>query len=342
LTSFSREDFLLPPLVLLAYYYFKSFDKTVRLQTSNTLAASRIWIVGVATAMLVMAALSVIFSAKVGSRFANLIYQSSATADPYSVKLTISSVFAAFNKLTFEYIVGPTIFSLIGVGLGLILFREKRFELITTTLIVLSIILPYTMIPNNLPAYRVVSWLPWFAGIGILIMQQLLNEIKERMGSKFGNIAISISVAFSVIILAQMDPKRQSMARWYKNQQILNNNIIGSLIQNSDMILKEKIVAVRGVKGLSPWSNTDAGFIRNKIKLPNKWVLLIDENSQFYSINYSFKNSEVHKKRKQSHVLVVKTSELCEMPDMLLLDFDENGAGSAYRSGQLCGQSSNR
>jgi len=152
----------------------------------------------------------------------------------------------------------------------------------------------------------------------------------------------SISVAFSVIILAQMDPKRQSMARWYKNQQILNKNIIGSLIQNSDMISKEKIVAVRGVKGLSPWSNTDAGFIRNKIKLPNKWVLLIDENSQFYSINYSFKNSEVHKKIEQSHVLVAKTSELCEMPDMLLLDFDENGAGSAYRSGQLCGQSSNR
>lgn len=336
LTCFSREDFLLPPLILLTLLYLNTYLRFSKKLTQENIFTYRRTIVASGIIMLLIASLSVLLSIKVGSRFANMFSASSAAVDPYAVKLTFSSLINSFHKLTFEFIPAPTIFALLGIIVILFSHRDKRLELITAAFIIIAIMLPYTMIPNNLPAYRVVSWLPWFAAIGCIGTQTMICKMEKRLGSGAAMVGIGLIVGSSIYVLLQYDSERKGIAAWYSGQQIINKNIIGTLQQNRGLITKERIVAIRGIEGLSPWGNTDAQFLRNKLGFQNKWMLFVSGSNAFNTVNYNDATGSLHATDQRQYVLVAPISRMCDMPDMLIIDFDGKGLGEPLRTNQLC------
>ncbi len=336
LTCFSREDFLLPPLVLLSFFYLSTFLRFDSNNPNENLTFYRKNLLFIGGAMTILALLSVIFSAMVGSRFASMFSSSLVANDPYAVQLTISSVMAAFHKLTLQFIPGPTFFALFGLIVGWFVFQKKRMELIVSSLLILSIILPYTIIPNNLPSYRVVSWLPWFAAFGCMTGQVIVEKIRERLGALAWLFGVGLLFSSSFYVLMQFDIERQTIAGWYVGQQSLNKNILETLQRNSDLISREKVVAIRGVEGLSPWGNTDSEYLRNKLGYKNKWVILVNQNSAYNTINYVEASGDVHTNDNRRYVAVAAVSGMCDLPDMLLIDFDKKGLGELNRTSHLC------
>ena len=335
LTCFSREDFLLPPLILLTLFYLKTYLKSQKILTQENVSIYRRTIVVSIILMLLIASLSVLLSVEVGSRFANMFSSNSAAVDPYAVKLTLNSMLGSYRKLSIEFIPAPTIFCLLGIFIIWIFHRNKHLELITVILIVIALMLPYAMIPNNLPAYRVVSWLPWFAVIGCIAIQAVISKVRDKIGPGVAMVSIGMLIFASFYVLHH-DRKRQSIAAWYSGQQVLNKNIIRTLQKNRGVILKESIVAIRGIEGLSPWDNTNAEFLRNKLDFQNKWILFVSGSNAYNTINYQYVAGALHATNKRQYVLITPKSEICDMPDMLIFDFDEKGLGKPLRTNQLC------
>lgn len=336
LTCFSREDFLLPPLILLILFYLNTYLKSEKKLTQETILIYRRTIIASGIIMLIIASLSVLLSIKVGSRFANMFSASSVAVDPYAVKLTFNSLVSSFHQLSIEFIPAPTIFFLIGITIVWFTHRDKRLELIAVAFIVISILLPYAMIPNNLPAYRVVSWLPWFAAIGCIATQAVICKLREQLGVAVAVVGVSMIIGTSFYVLLQYDLERKGIAAWYTGQQILNKNIIGTLQQNRGSISKEDIVAIQGIEGLSPWGNTDAQFLRNKLGFQNKWILFVGGSNAFNTVNYNDDAGSLHAMDQRQHVFVAPLSMMCDMPDMLIIVFDGNGLGEPRHTNQLC------
>ena len=336
LTCFSREDFLLPPLILLSFFYLSTFLRLDSNKSNENLTIYRKNVLIIGGAMTILALLSVIFSAMVGSRFATMFSSNLVANDPYAVRLTISSVMAAFQKLTLQFIPGPTIFALFGLIVGWFVFQKKRMELIVSSLIIFLIILPYTIIPNNLPSYRVVGWLPWLAAFGCMTTQVVVEKIRERLGVLVWMFGVGLLFISSFYVLMQFNTERQTIAGWYVGQQSLNKNMLVTLQKNSDLISREKVVAIRGVEGLSPWGNTDAEYLRNKLGYKNKWVVLVNKNSAYNTINYVGASGDVHTNDYRRYVTVAAVSGMCDLPDMLLIDFDKEGLGELNRTSHLC------
>ena len=337
LTCFSREDYLLPPMILIIALGVNTyFQFSIKLTYQNLLTYRRTIFV-CSIFMLLVAFLSVLLSIKVASRFAHLINASVAT-DPYAVKLTIDSLLTSIHKLTFEFIPTTTFFSFLGFTILWFTHKDQRFELITLAFIVIALILPYAMIPNNLPSYRVVSWLPWFAAIGCIGIQAVLDKVKARLNSKILMLGIGLTAASSIYVLLQnlqYNPERNGITAWYAGQQVIQKNIIQTLSVNRNVITGANIVAIRGIEMLSPWGDNDAQFLRDKLGFKNKWLIFVSGSSLFNKINF-IDDGTLRATDNRQYVLVAPISKMCELPNMLLISFDEKGVGDIQHTKQQC------
>ena len=336
MTCFAREDFLLPPFILLLYFYIKTIQiPRDRRQIEHPIVNVReIYFYG--GIMLIVALFSILFSIKVGSRFENLFFARSDVIDPYAVKLSFISLVGSFELLSFEYIKYPTILAILGVATIFAINSGTRLELLAFIFIVISIMMPYAMIPNNLPSYRVVSWLPWFVVVGCIALQRLDLKLQAYIDPRFRFIGTIVILAAGYLAVQEYDSDRQIIAGWYVNQREINKNIYDTLDQNRDQIKFEKIVAIRGVEKLSPWSNTDAQFLKNKMGFQNMWLVLVPGSSAFNTINYLGSVNDFLISDKRRNVLVARFAALCEYSNILVIDFDQRGVGKLSRITRNC------
>ncbi len=330
LSVFAKEDFLLPPLLLLVYLGADLYYPRTRItaEAADRRAHEKQWWLKMSLWFIALAGASVLFSLLVRNPFlAGAVGQVGNSAH-YAVSFDPGVLLAAFLKLTIEYSPWHTIAGVLAVIALSVTWKERRRELILLAAIVFCLILPYAMISNHVFSYRVFAWLPWLSA-PVVIAAALLwrGEVPMFFGRKIAKVfAVALfAVPFLVGYLDRIP--RLMVAGWYASAQQSNKQMIDSIVANKALLDKEKVIGVVGVEGLSPWSNNDGAYLRKKLGFSNHWVIFVDKSTMFFTIKESAPST---------YLSVASSRSLCEQPGLLVMKFDPSGVGMPVRAGELC------
>lgn len=330
LSVFSKEDFLLPPLLLIAYFGAEIFfpRQGMPIRSTGGPQDEKRWWWKMALSFVAVAGASVLFSLLARNPFlAGAVGQVGASA-PYAVDFSPAVLWGSFSKLAIEFspwhmLVGGLVFIVLWLTWG-----PRRRELLLWAMLVFCLILPYALISNHLFPYRVFAWLPWLSAL-VVVAAALYwrSEVGTRLGRK---LSMLFGAAFfsSTLVVAYLDRlPRLMVAGWYESAQRTNQRMLESIVANKALLDREAVVGVVGVEGLSPWSNSSGAYLQNKLGFANRWVVFIDNNSIFFT-----KNETVP----EAYISVASSKSLCEKPDLLVMKFDATGCAVPVRAADLC------
>lgn len=323
LSAFSKEDFLLPPFLLMCFLAVPAIEGQERGRWLDPMMAAG------AVGAAVIAVLSALFSMMVKSRFAGLV--GPANGGAYDIALGLKSLLGTFSKLTFGYIPTETGLALAAFVACLALLPRQRRRVVLFGLLTLTLILPYTLIPNNLPSYRVFGWLPWMAGIIALAVQTGMDRVPSAAGRLA---AAAVAVVIGAGVFYANLTERRTIAGWYAGQQAINRRMVLSIERHRAEVAAEPEVGIRGLDFLSPWSNNDGSYLRKKRGFQNSWTVFVPQTTPFYQVGADGTGAAIPSLVPK--VRVVAETELCSRPDLLVLQFDANGKGTPSRARDLC------
>ena len=328
---FAKEDFILPPLVLLAWLWLLRLREArawreafAPFETALTLAVA------------CTAAASIAYNFLLTSNpFVSGVAGGAPQDAPYAVDMTPAALASAFWTLTFGYAPLASGLAVAAAAVGMIAKRALRWPLVLVAALILALMLPYALIPNNMPEFRVYGWLPWFGGIVAMVLASLVPA-GDRLALPVRKVASALpALCLAAIVMWQANPHRQGVAGWYALQQGANERMLQSLREHRSSIAREQVVGIVGVDGLSPWSNTDAQFLRRKLYFDNRWIVFVEKDSMFYQIDPVVDGRTSPRNGKQ-FVLVEQSSRLCDEPALAVLVFDPSGAATMARAADLC------
>ncbi|HZY20067.1 MAG TPA: hypothetical protein VFE82_16470 [Ramlibacter sp.] len=326
LSAFAKEDFLLPPLLLIAHLMLED-----RMRQPADLATKphRCPLQSVLMATFVgIAIVSVGYNFFVRSPFLAGLANPAAAADPYALTLTPMALWSNFLRLTWEYAYWQCLVW-IGGMLLLVIFWPARFRtwvfLLATTI---AVVLPYVPLGNNAPEYRAFAWLPWLCAPAFVAASLGWSERSWVPGFAIGGKLLAPTCLAVALAVSSMDaPRRSTVAGWYAAIQARNARMVHFITTYKPAIDHDRVVGVAGVEGLSPWSKTSGRFLQRKLGLVNDWVVFVDKPNIFFPLGPGHAGSKI---------TVVLSAAACEAPDMLVVRFDAEGNGALVRGRQVC------
>ncbi|OZA77428.1 hypothetical protein [Polynucleobacter sp. 39-46-10] len=330
LSVFAKEDFLLPPLLLLAYFGVELYypRTPIAAETVDRRIHEKQWWLKISLWFIALAAASVLSSLLVRNPFlAGAVGQVGNSAH-YAVSFDPGVLLAAFLKLTIEYSPWHTMAGVLAVIALSVAWKDRRRELILLAAIVFCLILPYALIFNHLFPYRVFAWLPWLSA-PVVIAAALLWRGEIAVFSSRKTAKVFASILFLVpFLIGYLDRlPRLMVAGWYASAQQSNKQMIDSIVANKALIDKEEVVGVVGVEGLSPWSNNDGAYLRKKLGFSRPWIVFVDKSTMFFTIRDSVPST---------YLSVTSSQGLCEKRGLLVMKFDSFGVGVPFRAEELC------
>jgi hypothetical protein len=332
-SAFAKEDFLLPPLILLALLAFEEMRATRATRAGFPLSR---WSLAFGIAVGLAAFSAVAFNFFLSNNpFVSGVAAAAPATDPYAVQMGPAALAKSFYKLTFGFVPVPSVLVLAGLAAAWRARPAARLRLLALAAILVALILPYALIPNNMPDYRAFSWLSWFGGTAALA---ILWVSERTLGARAGLLkaaTIVIPVVLAVGVFQQAYPQRSAVAGWYRAQQGANETMLASLRAHRSLIAREEVVGIVGVDVSSPWANTDAQFLHRKLYFDNKWIVFVDKDSIFFQID-PIVDGQVTSAHHKKFITVQQTERLCTMPELLVLVFDAAGNGTPMRAAEWC------
>ncbi len=300
-SAFSKEDFVLPPLLLTAWLLSKPAARR-----RSTLAA----LLGLLAVTVVLAA----YNHKIGGRaFTNLSH-----TGPYTVDFSPGSVASLFLRyLTMSrYQLAVTALSLLLALLALWRIPQWRSCVLLVCAFVILLVAPYTVLPNHVYPYYAFGWLPWQIGLAGFA----LVELAERSaGGRARRVALVVTTVATLFAVGLTLRERFDVVRYYQGNQDRCRRMIEALVENHDRIAREPKVGVLGLDGLSPWSLSHAEYLRRKLGLRNEWIVFVPQSSLFYQID------EGEQPLRTPPIAVRPISALPEYSGLLFVTFDRLG-----------------
>lgn len=335
LSAFAKEDFLLPPLILIAV--LAAEELRARRAGGRGFTLSR-WTLAVGLGFGLLAACAVAFNFFLSNNpFVGGVAGTAPAAEPYAIAKDPLVLASAFTKLAIGFVPVLGAAMLAGIVAMAVARPAYRLRIAAYVAMVVSLILPYAMIPNNMPEYRVYSWLCWYAGAITIALawagERWLSPMLRPAAARFAGAMLALLVAGAVFM--QANPQRQAVAGWYRAQQEVNAHMLQSLRTHRPLVAQQATVGIVGVDGPSPWSNTDAQFLHRKLYFDNKWVVFVDKDSMFFQIDPVSEGKIVPSRGKQ-FVAVAQTQRACLEPDLLLLVFNPAGDAVPMRAREWC------
>lgn len=321
LSAFAKEDFLLPPLLLAAY-----FGAEIRFPRGAAAPAwtQKHWLQ--ASGMLLgVAAASVAFNALVSNPFVSGSQPLLASA-PYAVDLRPASLARSALQLTYGYAWWETAAWQAALAVLALTWRGRRREVLLLAAITVSLILPYAVIPNRIIEYRAFAWLPWFAAAPALVAALAWGAPGGPAVRIAGRLFALAVLAGSAVVASIEHQRLAQVATWYSGAQRLNRNILQTLEDNRSRITSEPVVGVVGVEGLSPWSNSDGAYL-GKLGFANRWIVYVNQANGYNSIRESDLTA---------YVQVSPIARLCARPDLPVVRFRADGTGVLERGSAVC------
>lgn len=179
-------------------------------------------------------------------------------------------------------VAGIFVFSTLAVAVLVVLRRgvPKAAYFLAATL---SIMTPYSLLPNHVNAYYELIWLPMLIGCCFIAMSELMEQLAESSPKLCaGRVLISFLVIVGAFTMIDYS-RRKGVAAWYDDVATSNENIIKLLLSQKININKVGNVCIVGANSFSPWYMHGGEYLGNVIGLHAKWYIILDADSPFYA-----------------------------------------------------------
>jgi len=274
LSTLAKEDFILFYAFSFAYILFKS-KKALNKRLL-------VGLVGLAISLLIVA----------GSKFiaASPFLGISDAQSPYLVDISPSRVAATVWRylrwdehpvmMVHGLIISMTlIFS--SIVAMIVLLRDRTLpKTLYIVGAVLTLIAPYSVLPNHVNPYYELIWLPFIIGSVYVALTELLNMNTVTRPRTY---LVCAALAALVIPLYLTDtPRRFSVGHWYDTLESNNSKVFKLLEDNKVAINAAPSACVYGADSFSPWYMHGGQYLDSVMDLHTVWNIVIDKTSPLY------------------------------------------------------------
>ena len=328
LSVLAKEDFILPPLVLIAYFWVGPHAGGALSEPGSRRRGFLLTL-----AFLAIGAGSLLWGVFDRNPFVSGLFSSGDGNRPYAVDLGASALLRAYWKLVAVFV--PVSSALAGIAGGVIWVTKPhmRRQLVMYFVMVAVLVLPYALLPNRLAAYRIYAWLPWLGAITVVALQSLATRRLDGNASA-GRIRPAW-IGAALILVAGVawfnQAARMELARSYQQGEAINRRIVRTLEENRAAIADAPVVGLRGLGKVSPWCGNDALYVNNRLGFDHRWMIFVEAQSQCYS-----QQVPDRKKRRGINVSVVPVQRLCAAGSLPVLDFAADGSAVLRQARDWC------
>lgn len=156
---------------------------------------------------------------------------------------------------------------LVALVLGIAFIKQNQARTLTLVLFSVSVLAPYSVLPNHINAYYEMIWLPFI----YLSFVSALFDLNNKLSFK---IVIPILLAL-VIVTSFLDfSGRKSIANWYDTVSASNQKVLEALQSSKDEINAKKIVCIDGADSFSPWFMHNGNYLKNVLGVDSRWFVV--------------------------------------------------------------------
>lgn len=147
----------------------------------------------------------------------------------------------------------------------------------------LSVMLPYSVLPNHVNAYYELIWLPLLMAAcyaALFELVQAFTSASERSAKVF---ATSIFLLLVTLVSLLDRNGRDSIVSWYDEVGMSNRHVLAALASQKDQINHVGKVCVSGADTFSPWYMHGGSYLDHVMGLHATWYVLADPVSPVYA-----------------------------------------------------------
>ena len=320
LSIYAKEDFILPPALLLGWYIVKDGSWKSQLNTHK-------WLV--VTVIAVLVGFLAFNKLVIPSR--SYMDPESAVNSPYFMTLNPVSLVKVFLYYTTGVGLHITILTIFYLAASIIaiLSRTKIKETIFVGLIAGSLMAPYLIMPNHVFPYYGINWWVWQC----IMPFALLKVIFPRAST-----ALAITAGICILVPGINGILRQRSTNWHQSNYLrtkfaISDNIRETLIRYRKELNREKIVGVVGVGPTqidqSPWQGNGetAFYLKDDLGVTNQWIVFVKSGGADYVINEAPVKTVEHN-ADTPNVYVEGIGGLRQHKNLPLLVFHPDGTGT--------------
>lgn len=329
LSLFAKEDFILPPILLLGWHLAKDGHWKAQLRRHK-------WLL---TALLALFVAFMLFNEVVlpGRSYMDPVEQ---TQSPYYMSINPVSMLKTTFYYTMEvgrHIRILTLFYL-AISTTAILLRRKVGETILIGLIVAGLMAPYLIMPNHLFAYYGLNWWVWQSLASLALIQLVFVN----------RYVLVTAVAAVAILLPGLNSLRHhrsinwNQSLYLRTKFAISDNLQKTLLDHRKELNASTRVAVIGIGpgqiDQSPWQGNGetAFYLSGDLGIKTQWVVFVNSNDDSYVADTTGATAP----KPPSSVLVENISRLGEFDGLPRLVFNPDGTGDFVTPRDIARQAS--
>lgn len=320
LSVLAKEDFAVPPLLLLAYYATQGGFSKARLSSYRAPFI----------ALCLLAAFFFTFNHYLIEDRA-FITSVPDPRSPYFITFSPTSMVMMAQRYIFD--LDPAILTMAAIFAALcIVSIAKRTATREVTFLVLGVgglMAPYLIMPNHVYIYYAQKWFVWLI-LGSLALAYRTIPYRRQVGVVWVIVCVAV-VAPSIIGVTDQSGKLWHQSSYFNRNFQISRNIESSLDRYRPQLNLHERVAVLGIGPgqieHTPWQgNGETSFIlEGDYSLTPAWTVYVRENGRGYRATQAPGNEKVR---------VALLENLSEAEGMPVLRFDEDGVATFHRLGK--------
>lgn len=165
----------------------------------------------------------------------------------------------------------------------IVLLRDRK---IPKTLYVvgaaLTLIAPYSVLPNHVNAYYELIWLPFIIGSVYVALAELLRTTTASAPLRV-YLACALLAALAVPLYIADTPGRTSVAHWYDAVGSDNAKVFKQLEDNKAAINAAPSVCIYGANAFSPWYMHSGQYLETVMGLHTVWNIVMDKTDPLFA-----------------------------------------------------------
>lgn len=332
-SAFAKEDFVLPPLVLLALLW--AIGRSRPPVPAAAAAWPRAARIAVSLLFVAIAVGSMAWQAYDRNPFVAGLFTPETSSASYAVDLAPAALMQAFGTLFFGYSWAATVLSAAACAALWWAAPALRLRLCWFVATVVALAAPYALIPNNMPVYRAYAWLPWMGAIVAVALAYWTQRV-PRDGPAWARLAPALATLAVALCAALLHhDARLALAAGYAEGEAMNRRMLQFLEQERAALQDVAVVGLHGLGENSPWCGNGTVYLSRKRGFTQRWLLFAPAATACYQ-NPS---QGPRRPRHDLRMAVEPVARACAAPSMPVLVFDAAGRGTRMTGRQLCAAS---
>lgn len=167
-------------------------------------------------------------------------------------------------------------------AVGLAVFKRRVPVTAYFVLAALTLIAPYSVLPNHVNAYYELVWLPMVIAAAVAATAEIFLLLPISLAWQH-RAPVLVLLAFAVIFSLADYSGRASIASWYDARVQSNVRVLAILEKNRSRINAARVVCIKGADAFSPWYMHGGPYLDDVMGIHTKWYLILDATSPLYA-----------------------------------------------------------